>query len=75
MIIPNGCLKASGTGDLVLVTDDVLEVMDFKFGQGIPVSAVDNPQMRLYALGALNQFGCLYEINTASYDHRATSVR
>lgn len=53
-----------GTGDLVLVTDDVLEVMDFKFGQGIPVSAVDNPQMRLYALGALNQFGCLYEINT-----------
>lgn len=53
-----------GTGDLVLVTDDVLEVMDFKFGQGIPVSAVDNPQMRLYALGALNQFGCLYEIDT-----------
>lgn len=54
-----------GTGDLVLVTDDVLEVIDFKFGQGIPVSAVDNPQMRLYALGALNQFGCLYDINTA----------
>ncbi len=53
-----------GTGDLVLVADDVLEVIDFKYGQGIPVSAEDNPQMRLYALGALHQFGCLYEINT-----------
>ena len=53
-----------GTGDLVLVSDDVLEVVDLKFGMGIPVSAVDNSQMRLYALGALNTYGCLYEINT-----------
>ena len=53
-----------GTGDLVLVSDDVLEVMDMKFGRGIPVSAVDNSQIQLYALGALNQFGCLYNINT-----------
>jgi hypothetical protein len=41
-----------GTGDLVLVTDDVLEVVDLKFGRGVQVSAVDNSQMRLYALGA-----------------------
>ena len=53
-----------GTGDLVLVTDDVLEVIDFKFGRGIQIGAEDNPQMRLYALGALSQFGCLYEVNT-----------
>ncbi len=53
-----------GTGDLVLVSDDVLEVIDFKYGRGIAVSAKDNPQMRLYALGALNQFGCLYEVST-----------
>jgi hypothetical protein len=53
-----------GTGDLVLVTDDVLEVIDFKYGRGIQVGAEDNPQMRLYALGALSQFGCLYEVNT-----------
>lgn len=53
-----------GTGDLVLVGDGVLEVVDFKFGQGVAVSAVDNPQMRLYALGAVNEFGCLYDINT-----------
>ena len=52
-----------GTGDLVLVSDDVLEVIDLKFGRGIPVSAEDNPQMQLYSLGALNQFGCLYNIN------------
>jgi hydrogenase maturation factor len=53
-----------GTGDLVLVSDDVLEVIDMKFGRGIAVSAIDNSQMQLYSLGALNQFGCLYNINT-----------
>ena len=53
-----------GTGDLVLVTDDVLEVVDLKFGRGVQVSAVDNSQMRLYALGAINQFSVLYNINT-----------
>ena len=53
-----------GTGDLVLVTDDVLEVIDFKYGRGIQIGAEDNPQMRLYALGALSQFGCLYEVDT-----------
>jgi hydrogenase maturation factor len=52
-----------GTGDLVLVSDDVLEVIDMKFGRGIEISAIDNSQMRLYGLGALNQFGCLYNIN------------
>jgi hypothetical protein len=51
-----------GTGDLVLVADEVLEIVDLKFGKGIKVSAVDNPQMRLYALGALNQYDCLYDI-------------
>ena len=53
-----------GTGDLVLVTDDVLEVVDLKFGRGVQVSAVDNSQMRLYALGAMNLFSVLYNINT-----------
>ena len=53
-----------GTGDLVLITDGVLEVVDLKFGRGIQVSAEDNSQMQLYALGAINQFGFLYDINT-----------
>lgn len=53
-----------GTGDLVIITDDVLEVIDLKFGQGVLVSAVGNTQMRLYSLGAIQQFGCLYDIKT-----------
>lgn len=53
-----------GTGDLVLVTDDVLEIVDLKFGKGIKVDAQDNSQMKLYALGAISQFGILYDIKT-----------
>ncbi len=54
--------KGFGTGDLVLVAEGVLEVIDLKYGMGIPVSAEQNTQMRLYALGALNQFDILYDI-------------
>ena len=50
-----------GTGDLVIVSDDVIQVIDFKYGQGVSVSAEDNPQMKLYALGALNLYGHLYD--------------
>ena len=53
-----------GTGDLVLITDGVLEITDFKYGAGVAVSAVDNSQMRLYALGAIHQFSMLYDIQT-----------
>lgn len=47
-----------GTGDLVIITDDVLEVIDLKFGQGVLVSAIGNTQLWLYELGAIQQFGC-----------------
>ncbi len=53
-----------GTGDLVIVADDVLQVIDFKYGKGVTVSAELNPQMMLYALGALNLYGYLYDIKT-----------
>lgn len=53
-----------GTGDVVLITDDVLEVIDLKGGKGVAISAVGNPQARLYALGAINTFGVLYDIKT-----------
>lgn len=53
-----------GTGDLVIVADDVIHVIDFKYGKGVPVSAEHNPQMMLYALGALNLYDYLYEIHT-----------
>lgn len=52
---------AFGTGDLILIYGDRLEVIDLKGGKGVKVSAVENPQMRLYALGALNNFGVLYD--------------
>lgn len=53
-----------GTGDLVIVTDDVLDVMDLKFGKGIRVDAKANSQMRLYGLGAVNELAHLYDIKT-----------
>lgn len=51
-----------GTGDLVIVADGILDIMDLKYGKGVEVSAVNNPQMMLYAIGALNLFDSLYDI-------------
>lgn len=51
-----------GTGDCVIVADAVLHVVDFKYGKGVEVSAENNPQMKLYALGALELFDSLYDI-------------
>ena len=53
-----------GTGDAVIVADGTLHVVDFKYGTGVLVSAEGNSQMRLYALGALDMFGELYDIDT-----------
>jgi hypothetical protein len=53
-----------GTGDVVIISDGVLEIIDLKYGKGVPVSAEDNAQMRLYALGALATFDSLYDIKT-----------
>lgn len=52
-----GCF---GTADACVVSDTVLEVIDYKNGAGVPVNAVENPQARCYALGAVNAFGSLY---------------
>lgn len=51
-----------GTGDVVLIADGVLEVIDLKYGKGVPISAENNPQIRLYALGAWNSYNYLYDI-------------
>lgn len=55
-----------GTGDVVIVADGIIEVIDLKYGKGVPVSAEGNPQMRLYALGAINGYGMLYEPGTVN---------
>lgn len=52
-----GCF---GTADACIVSDTMLEVIDLKYGKGVPIDAVENPQARLYALGAVNAFGELY---------------
>ena len=50
-----------GTCDCLIVSDDKLHIIDFKYGQGILVEAEDNPQMKLYALGALDIYDGLYD--------------
>lgn len=55
-----------GTGDFLLVADGELNIVDFKFGRGVPVYADHNPQMMLYALGALELFDMLYDIQTVT---------
>lgn len=55
-----------GTGDFLLVADGELNIVDFKYGRGVPVYADHNPQMMLYGLGALNLFDCLYDIKTVT---------
>ncbi|HRR77719.1 MAG TPA: DUF2800 domain-containing protein [Ruminococcus sp.] len=55
-----------GTGDCLIVSDDTLHIIDFKFGQGILVRAENNPQMMLYALGALSIYDALYDIQQVS---------
>lgn len=51
-----------GTGDCIVIQGHRLDVVDYKYGKGVAVSAVDNSQMRLYALGALHEFGDIYDI-------------
>jgi len=53
-----------GTGDMVIVADGILEVIDLKYGKGVPVSAIENTQMRLYALGAYDVNEFLYDVKT-----------
>ena len=66
-----------GTADCVIISDKTLEVIDFKYGKGVPVSADDNPQLRLYALGAYLRFSVLYDfeqVKTVIFQPRLDSV-
>lgn len=45
-----------GTADVVILSEHSIRVIDLKFGKGVPVSALDNTQLRLYALGAYSKF-------------------
>lgn len=49
-----------GTGDCIIIADGLMHIIDFKYGKGVRVAAENNPQMKLYALGALNNYSMLY---------------
>lgn len=51
-----------GTCDCIIIQDDTLTIIDYKYGQGVAVSATNNSQMKLYALGALNDYGIALEV-------------
>lgn len=53
-----------GTCDALLVQGRKLDIFDYKYGQGVPVYADHNPQMMLYALGALNDYGFMLDVET-----------
>jgi hypothetical protein len=55
--------ECSGTCDALIISDDVLHVIDLKYGRGVKVDAEGNDQLRIYALGALEMFSCLYDIS------------
>ena len=51
-----------GTADCIILQGDTMDVIDYKYGQGVAVDAEDNPQMKLYGLGALNDYGLAYDV-------------
>jgi len=66
-----------GTGDVVIVGEDTIHLIDLKYGRGVAVSAVDNAQLKLYALGCLHHFGLLSHfknIKLTIYQPRLNSI-
>lgn len=51
-----------GTCDCIILQGDTMDVIDYKYGKGVAVAADHNPQMMLYALGALNDYGIAYDV-------------
>ena len=49
-----------GSCDCIMIGDGRLQIVDYKHGQGVEVDAKNNPQMMLYALGALKHFTAIY---------------
>lgn len=58
--------KGFGTGDVCIVADGILDVIDLKYGKGVKVDADKNPQLMLYGSGALRNFEMVYDIHTVN---------
>ena len=52
-----------GTADCIIIADGVLNIVDYKHGKGVEVSAEGNTQLSLYSLGALEIFDGIYDID------------
>ena len=66
-----------GTADCIIIADGTLQICDYKHGRGVEVSADENPQMMCYALGALELFDCLYDVDRVSmtiYQPRRSNI-
>lgn len=57
-----------GTADAIMIHPDTkhVDIFDLKYGKGVRVDAENNPQARLYALGVLNEYSYIYDINTVT---------
>jgi hypothetical protein len=53
-----------GTNDDVIISDGIMDVIDLKYGKGVKVYAKENPQLKLYGLGALVRYNFMYDIHT-----------
>lgn len=53
-----------GTSDAIVLDDGVCHIVDLKYGRGVEVYAKENSQAMLYALGVLNEFEFIYDIDT-----------
>jgi hypothetical protein len=58
-LIPSGF----GTRDIAIVAHGVLDITDLKYGKGVEVSAEENAQLMIYALGTLDEFDSLFDID------------
>lgn len=58
--------KGFGTADCIMIGGNVLHIIDFKYGKGVPVSAENNEQLQLYALGAVKAYEMLYKIDAVT---------
>lgn len=66
-----------GTADCIVIADSEMNIVDYKHGKGVEVNAVDNPQMMLYALGALDIFDVIYDIDSVRmtiYQRRKSNI-
>ena len=69
--------ESFGTGDVVIYYNGTVEIIDLKYGKGVEVSALNNPQLRLYGLGAyelLKDFEDVHTIKTTIIQPRLHNI-